>query len=170
MTILKTERLVLRPPEDRDLDGLFAIFSNPLAMEFWSCLPHTSKDETQLQLDHMKSVWDGDGTQFMIEYNGVVIGEAGIWKPPEIGYIFHPDYWRQGFATEALTAVIALAFHDGLERITADIDPRNVASIALLEKLGFREFDRKSRTFKLGDTWCDSVYYELLKPSSTLVE
>ena len=46
---------------------------------------------------------------FVIEFQGRVIGKAGFWRVPEVGYILHPDSWGQGFAAEALRAVIVRA-------------------------------------------------------------
>ena len=51
------------------------------------------------------------------------------------------------------------------DRLTADVDPRNAASLRVLGKLGFVETGRAERTFLLGDEWCDSVYLALPRPS-----
>ena len=53
----------------------------------------------------------------------------------EVGYIVNKHYQRQGYATEALSAVIARAFSDGVHRVFAECDPRNIPSWKLLEKL-----------------------------------
>ena len=98
---------------------------------------------------------------YVVEHQGRVIGKAGCWRLPEIGFIFHPSCWGQGFAYEALTAVIARLFASHpIPAIRADVDPRNAASLKLLGRLGFCETSRASRTWKIGDEWCDSVYLE----------
>jgi ribosomal-protein-alanine N-acetyltransferase len=73
-----------------------------------------------------------------------VIGSCGYFSvrrgtaTVEAGYELHPDYWRQGIMTEALGAIIDLGFAQmGLNRIDAMVMPENIASIKLLEKLGF---------------------------------
>lgn len=95
---------------------------------------------------------------------GRAIGKAGCYRLPEIGYILHPDYWGRGLATEAVSAAIRRIFarHD-LAALRADVDPRNAASIGLLIKLGFTVSGRASRTWQIGEEWCDSVYLELRK-------
>ena len=81
---------------------------------------------------------------------------------PEIGYILHPDAWGQGLATEALTAVIDHVFATrDVETLTADVDPGNLASIRLLERLGFGKTGEAKATFLIGDQWMDSLYYGL---------
>ena len=93
---------------------------------------------------------------------GKVIGKIGLWSMPEVGYILHPDYWRRGFASEALAAVIAHGFHTlGLPQITADVDPANTASRAMLRKFGFVETGFAKNTLKIGEAWFDSVYLAL---------
>jgi RimJ/RimL family protein N-acetyltransferase len=107
-----------------------------------------------------------EGEDFIVEHDGRLIGKAGLWRFPEIGFIFHPDHWGQGFAGEALGFVIARAFDaHGLPKVKADVDPRNQGSLKLLRRLGFRETGRKERTWLVGEEWCDSVYLEL-DPSS----
>jgi RimJ/RimL family protein N-acetyltransferase len=104
----------------------------------------------------------GEGEDFVVEHEGRVVGKAGLYRFPEIGYILHPDVWRRGFAREALGAVVRRAFdvHE-LPEILADVDPDNAASLAVLGRLGFRETGRKERTLLIGGRWCDSVYLQL---------
>lgn len=53
-----------------------------------------------------------------------------------------------------------------LERVKADVDPRNVGSLRVLEKLGFKEIGRAERTFETHLGWCDSVYLAVENPRS----
>jgi RimJ/RimL family protein N-acetyltransferase len=98
----------------------------------------------------------------MVEYEGRVIGKAGAWQSLELGYILHPDHWGKGLAREALTALIPHLFgaHDAAQ-ITAETDPRNAPSIALLTRFGFHETHRAERTLLWRDEWCDSVWFAL---------
>ena len=162
MTELKTERLILRRARDTDLDDLFAVFSDPRAMRYWSTLPHTDPAQTRGYLGWLQSVYDKRRTEFVVEHRNRVIGKAGIWDQSEIGYILHPDTWGQGIATEAVKAVCHHCIETlGMRIITADVDPRNAVSIHLLCKLGFVETERAERTLQVGDEWCDSIYYAL---------
>jgi len=85
---------------------------------------------------------------------------------PEIGYILHPDHWGHGYATEAMQTLIAhLWANTDWPALTADIDPQNLASLRVLQKLGFVETGRAARTFCLGGVWTDSLYLSLQRPS-----
>lgn len=99
---------------------------------------------------------------FVVELNGEVIGKAGFWRLPEVGYILHPDAWGRGLGQEAIGATIAHVFktHD-LDQLTADVDPRNEASLKILERLGFQQTGSAERTFRIGDAWVDSLYFSL---------
>ncbi|MXP10721.1 GNAT family N-acetyltransferase [Pseudoblastomonas halimionae] len=165
MAILTTERLTLRPASKNDLDGFHAILSDPRATSYWSTPPHASVDQTQAWLASMLEIPDGEGEDFVIEYEGRMIGKAGFFRFPEIGFILHPEAWGKGFAREALAAVLARGFEvHRIDAVEADVDPRNAASLNVLGKLGFVETGRESRTYRIGDEWCDSVYLKLSRP------
>lgn len=158
MDSLRTDRLILRPARTDDANELHAIFGQPEAMRYWSTLPHTSLQQTVAWLDSMIAIPAAEGEDFIVEYGGRVIGKAGFYRFPEIGFILSSDYWGKGLASEALAAVIARAFAvHKLPRIIADVDPRNAASLALLTKLGFVQTGYRERTFNLAGEWCDSV-------------
>lgn len=166
MTEILTPRLRLRRADVADLHGLHGLLSNPTAMRYWSTLPHDSLEQTRTWLDQMIASPPESSDDFIVEHRRRLIGKAGCWRLPEIGFIFHPDHWGQGFAFEALTAVIERVFAKfPIPAIRADVDPRNAASLRLLGRLGFREVDRVQRTWKIGDQWCDSVYLQLGRPS-----
>lgn len=162
MAELRTDRLLLRSARADDLDALHAIMRQPRAMAYWSTPPHGSLAETADFLEGMMTIPAGEGEDFAIEHEGRLIGKAGLYRFPDIGYLLDPACWGRGLMREALTAVIARAFavHD-LPRIQADVDPRNAASLGLLARLGFRETHRQARTWLVGEQWCDSVYLVL---------
>jgi RimJ/RimL family protein N-acetyltransferase len=60
-----------------------------------------------------------------------------------------------------MAAFVAYMQERGLPRLTADVDPRNQPSLRLLERFGFVVTGAASRTWLVGDEWCDSVYLEL---------
>ena len=106
-----------------------------------------------------------DSLDFAIERDGEVIGKAGAWRLPEVGYVLHPDHWGKGLAHEAMVAVIEHVFaaFDG-PQLTAEADPRNTASPWLSAKPGLAETGRAERTLPWRDEWCDSVYLALRRP------
>ena len=69
--------------------------------------------------------------------------------------------WGRGYAQEALSAFIERRRGLGSSELTADVDPRNAASLRLLERCGFAETGRAERTYEIGGKWCDSVYLRL---------
>jgi RimJ/RimL family protein N-acetyltransferase len=166
LTVIVTERLVLRRPRADDLDAMFAIMSNPGAMKYWSTLPHASVDVTRPWLDRMIAANAAGGEDFLIEFEGRVIGNVGAGRLPDFGFIIASDFWGRGFATEASRAFIDYAFtQTAASELKAGVDPRNAASRSVLAKLGFIETHRVERDFQLGDEWCDSIYLALHRPS-----
>ncbi len=166
MERIVTERLVLRRAREDDLEAMHAVLSHPVAMRYWSSLPHRELAETREWLGNMIAADPAESDDYVVEYAGRVIGKTGCYRLPDIGYILHPDMWGRGLATEALTAVISRVFErHPLPAISADIDPRNTASIRLLSRLGFAETGQARRTWHIGDEWCDSVYFALPRPA-----
>ncbi|HEY8594400.1 MAG TPA: GNAT family N-acetyltransferase [Devosiaceae bacterium] len=162
---IKTKRLLLRRARWDDLDDIHAVMSSPDAMRYWSRLPHVNLEVTRAWFPGALLNFDDPGMdERVVELQGRVVGYMGIWKMPEFGFILHPDAWGTGYATEAAQAMIPELFRaHPIDRITADVDPRNIASLRMLHKLGFVETGRAKRTFLLGDEWCDSVYLGLYR-------
>ncbi len=159
--ILITPNLVLRRARMGDLEDLHACFSQPAAMRYWSRPEHETIEETREFLASMVKA-PADSDDFVVEHQGRVIGKAGAWHLPEIGFLLHPQFWHRGFAREALDAIIPHLFATHpIEALTAEADPRNAASISLLQRLGFAETHRAARTMQWRDEWCDSIYFAL---------
>ncbi len=104
------------------------------------------------------------GDEFIIEHGGAVIGKLGMWRPFEVGFILARAHWGRGFGIEALSAFIDYAFAGITDHLTAEIDPRNHASLALLQRAGFRETGRAERTWHIAGEWSDSLYLRLDRP------
>ncbi|MCB1446203.1 MAG: GNAT family N-acetyltransferase [Rhizobiaceae bacterium] len=159
--IVRTERLLMRRAEVRDLGAIHAILSHPEAMRYWSTPPHISLHQSREWLKAMMASPETLSDDFVVEFEGRVIGKAGFWRLPEIGYILHPDIWGRGLAFECLSALVERAFRRfDCDRLLADVDPRNTASLRLLEKLRFVETRREKATLLVGEEWCDSVFLE----------
>jgi RimJ/RimL family protein N-acetyltransferase len=91
------------------------------------------------------------------------IPQAGDSRQCEIGFTIAPQYQGHGYATEAVSLLLAYLFTvRGKHRITACCDPRNTASAALLERLGMRrEGHLRQSTWAKGE-WTDDLVYALL--------
>lgn len=158
--MIRTPRLILRRARPDDLADVHAMLSDPRAMRYWSRPEHETLDESRDWLAGMIAATGAD--DYVIEHRDRVIGKAGMWRRPEVGFLLHPDFHGQGLAREAMEAVISHIFatHD-LPELVAEADPRNAPSLALLARLGFTETGRASRTMQWRDEWCDSVYLSL---------
>lgn len=164
--IVRTERLLMRRAEVRDLGPMHAVLSNPEAMRYWSTPPHATLHQSREWIKAMMASPEDESDDFVVEHEGRVIGKAGFWRLPEIGYIFHPDSWGRGLGFECLSALIDRVFlRSSFNSLLADVDPRNAASLRLLAKLGFIETRRAQATILVGEQWCDSIYLELGRES-----
>jgi ribosomal-protein-alanine N-acetyltransferase len=165
VTEIRTSRLLLRRARPGDLTALHSILSDAEAMRYWSTLPHSDISQSRAWLEDMIAAPAGESDDFIIERDGEVIGKAGCWRLPEIGYILDRSAWGFGYATEALRAATAHVFaHHAIPEIVADVDPRNIASLALLAKIGFQEAGRAEHTMQVGGDWVDSIYLALKRP------
>lgn len=90
----------------------------------------------------------------------------GAFQSAYLGYYGMIQYAGQGLMSEALRQAIAFAFDDlGLHRLETNIQPGNVASIALVKRLGFRQEGFSERYLKIGGQWRDHERWALLSDS-----
>ncbi|WP_299922226.1 GNAT family N-acetyltransferase [uncultured Pelagimonas sp.] len=165
--MIKTGRLLLRAAVPEDLEPLHAVFSDPRAMRYWDRPPHQDMDQTQRFLDHFIASDLNNREEYILEVEGECVGKAGMWKRYEIGYILHPDLWGRGLVTEALSTIIPRVFErfPEADKVTAELDPRNLGSIKVLERQGFERVGFAEKNFLYGETeWCDTAYYSLTRP------
>lgn len=162
MTTLRTARLTLRKPRLEDAAALHLAMREPAAMRYWAHPEHETLERTRAYVEKMIAAETTGGDEFVIDYQGEVIGKAGMWRAHEVGFLLHPAHWGKGLAHEAMTALIAHLFatHD-TDHLTAEVDPRNMGSLRLLARMGFWETHRAENTLQWRDEWCDSVYLRL---------
>jgi aminoglycoside 6'-N-acetyltransferase len=175
---ITTERLVLRYVTTDDLDAL-RYYSDPEVCRY---LPFPPADEEALvkrvatMAGRLAPSVPDDVLALAAEHDGVVVGDvmlrmrtrADEQSAPavaEVGWAFAPAFAGRGFATEAASAMITLAFeHYPLHRIFANLDPRNARSAALCARLGMRLEAHLRRDFPdPSGTWSDSAIYGLLR-------
>ena len=165
--VIETSRLRLRAARQEDLMPLHQIFSDPDTMRYWDRPAYTEIAKTQDFLDHFLSKDMSNREEYILEFQGVCVGKAGMWKRYEIGYILRRDLWGQGLVCEALEAIIPRVFARFPETdvLTAELDPRNAGSSRVLEKLGFVQTGFEEKNFLYGETeLCDTAYYTLIRP------
>ena len=158
---IRTERLVMRRFTMDDTPAMHRIMTNPVAMRFWSTLPHESLQQTHDWVRSEVEAPPEESDDFVVTLNGALIGKLGCWRLPEIGFLFDPATWGNGYANEAMTAFVARRRALGSRELVADVDPGNAASLSLLKKAGFEETGRAERTWEIGGEWHDSVYLRL---------
>jgi RimJ/RimL family protein N-acetyltransferase len=151
MRTLETARLVMRPWTPDDLDVYAEIFSIDEVMRFSNTRRGLTREESAEFLaraighveEHGFGLWAVTPKDV-----GRIVGYTGLqypkWFPDllpavELGYRFHPGYWKRGYATEAGAAALDFGFDVlGLEEIIAIYEPVNVASGKVMERLGMR--------------------------------
>ncbi len=140
---LRTPRLEIRPMHAGDAAGLAAMAVPEVARGTASVVPGWSRDEAAEWIAARQ--WRGyPGFFLAVERDGGLVGAVGFGGvPPEVGYMFRPDHWGQGLATEALAACLPEFFaRFPVSNIRATVFADNPASIAVAVKLGFREIGR----------------------------
>jgi ribosomal-protein-alanine N-acetyltransferase len=169
---LEADRLRLRWLTPGDIDALFAVFSDPQVMRYWSTTPMTAPAAAEaLVLEIHRHFANKDLFQWGIarREDDVVIGTCTLahvsqaHRRAEIGFALASAHWGHGFANEALVRLLEFSFGElALHRIEADVDPRNARSIATLERLGFRREGHLRERWHVGDEICDGLFYGLL--------
>ena len=92
----------------------------------------------------------------------LILGKVNF-KIAEVWYKILPQYWRQGFTTEALTQLLYFGFTDlCLHRIEAGCAVENIASIKVLEKVGMTREGRKRKVLPIRGNWVDNYLYAIL--------
>ncbi|MDP8919428.1 MAG: GNAT family N-acetyltransferase [Pseudomonadota bacterium] len=161
-----TARLVLRPARLSDLSDLNVVMSDDETMRYWSQEAHSDLAETEAFLARMMAR-NHLGQDFVMELDGRAVGKAGAYALPEVGFILRRDLWGQGLAREAMMCLIPHIFATtDVPALTADVDPRNLGSLRVLDRLGFRETGRAERTFFLYGEWANSIYLALSRPKA----
>ena len=151
---LITERLLLRPFAPADGPIMHDIYADPAVMRYVGHGPHRTMSETTAALRAYGDMLARRGFSFLAVEElatGRVIGDAGLHPlggtGPEIelGYTLARDVWGKGYATElGLALVLHARTVLGVPEVVAQVEPGNVASRHVLEKLGMRE--REMRT------------------------
>lgn len=171
--ILETERLRLREIVHRDAQEIFNCFSNNDVTRYYGQDPLTKVEQAEQFVEFFaKNYKEKRGIRWGIELieTEELIGTIGFnaWSPKhkraEIGYELQPQYWRKGYATEAVKKVITYGFDNlGLTRIGAVVFLENAASNELLIKLGFEKEGILRNNMYQNGVVHDTYVYSLVK-------
>ena len=143
-----TERLVLRKLVPADADDMYEYAQNPIVTRFLLWEPHVTKKFTQSYLKFIQTQYSActfcDWAVTLAD-SGKMIGTCGFTSfdlendGAELGYVISPDYWGNGYATEALSRVLSFGFSVlGLNRMYVRILSGNEASERVARKCGMR--------------------------------
>ena len=138
---LRTERLVLNATTLEDVPVIQHAFGRPeVARMMATVKPNWTYDEARSWL-LLRLVPNERGFSRAVRlHDGRLIGSIGVGgNPYNLGYMFDPDHWGRGYASEALQAFLPAAFahFPEIDQIGADIYDDNPASARILQKLGF---------------------------------
>lgn len=170
---ITAERIALRWLDERDVPALFAIFSDPDVMRYWSSPPLEKIDEAGKLLSHIQECFRRRELfqwGVALREDNQVIGTCTLFHPDlenrraELGYALAREHWGNGYMQEALGALLDYSFNElNLHRLEADVDPQNASSIRTLEKLGFRREGYLRERWLVGGAIQDSLFYGLLR-------
>jgi RimJ/RimL family protein N-acetyltransferase len=171
---IRTDRLVLRPFAEGDLDALYAYQRLPEVARYlmW---PPRDRDQVvealRYRIEHPTLEKEGDVLVLAVEHaeTGALVGDVNLswmseWnKTGEFGFVFDPRHHGKGYAREAATEMLRLGFEQlGLHRIIGRADARNDASAGLMTRLGLRmEAHFVKNEFVKGE-WTDEVVFAML--------
>ena len=169
-----TSRLLIREVTPADLPDVHRLHSLPQTDEFNTLgIPQTVAVTEAVMAGWMQARAAGTAYTFCIDlldespqFIGLIA--LGLGEPKystaEVWYKLLPDYWGQGYASEALRAVLAFGFGQlKLHRMEAGCAVENGASARVLEKAGMRREGRKRKKLPIRGQWVDNYFYAMLE-------
>ena len=168
-TVLRTERLLLRPLGPGDLEAVAAYATDPENARLMVFFPHEDAAETAAFLSSAAAEWQKKSPAFLefaILEEGALIGNIGLYFPEEgcgeFSWLLRRDRWGRGYAPEAARALLDFGRERlGLTRFLAQCDAANAASIRVAEGLGLRLTGRGTRHNRLSPEERPELIYEL---------
>ena len=168
--MITSPRLLLRPIQPSDAPALFAYRSDAETNQYQGWVPSELSD-AEAFIARNPTAFNQPDTWFQlaIELQGTntMIGDIGIHfiddEQCELGVTLSKKHHGKGYANEAMQATITHLFGVlNKHRITGSVDPRNAASMNLLEALGFRKEAHFKQSLFFKGEWVDDVVYGLL--------
>ena len=171
---LETDRLLLRPYRETDVDRVLELRSDPEAVR-WVPLKLSTREEAvqllerRVRMIRLREDDDALALAAVRRSSGELVGEMTLWlrsaehRQGELGYVFDPAFHGNGYATEASERLLALAFDElGLHRVFARAYGANRASLAVMRRLGMSQEAWLRETELLEGRWEDDVTFAIL--------
>lgn len=171
---IHTERLLLRPFEDGDLQAMYAMQSNEdvVRLLYYEV---RSLDEVRASLARkiaaleIAGEGDGVGVAVVLRDTGELVADLSLWciseghSQGELGFVVHPAHQRKGYATEASRPMLDFAFETvGLHRVIGRTEARNMASERVFQKLGMRREGLLIENEWVKGEWQSELVYAVL--------
>jgi RimJ/RimL family protein N-acetyltransferase len=171
---ITTARLSLRPLADADVDEALTYRGRADVCRYLPFEPMTREVlRARLADDLSRRTITAEGQSLTlgvrVQETGRLVGDIVLFfrsrehAGGEIGYVFHPDAGGHGYAFEACSALLGLAFDQlGLHRVVARLDSRNDASARLAARLGMRPEAHFVRNELFKGEWVDERVFAML--------
>lgn len=171
---LTTARLRLRHFQQSDRDAFVAMRRDPEVARYqsWSSLDHAAAQSFINDMSRAEPGFPGEWFQFAIadRMTDQFIGDCALHvkaddpRQAEIGFSLTRQAQGQGFATEAISALLDYLFQErAIERVMAICDVRNHGSYRLLERLGMRQEGHTRHSYWNKGEWTDEYQYAILR-------
>ncbi|MFL6124935.1 GNAT family N-acetyltransferase [Actinophytocola sp.] len=171
---IKTDRLLLRPFTEADLDAVHAYQQLPEVARYLMWPPRDreqTKASLRYRIEHPTLEKEGDVLVLAVEHQetGALLGDVNLawlsqWdRTGEFGFVFDPRHHGKGYARESATEVLRLGFEQlNLHRIIGRADARNDASTGLMTRLGLRKEAHFVKNEFVKGEWTDEVVFAML--------
>jgi putative acetyltransferase len=168
MKTIESDRLILRAWTPDDAEDMYDYAKSPLVGPAASWKPHESIEETKAYL--AQTIQDDDTWAIELKDEHKVIGSIGLHETAvdsvrELGYVLNPDFWGNGYMTEAVKAALRFAFED-LQLIAVRVcrSVNNARSRNVIQRCGFRYDGTLRRDRQCYDgTVRDTCYYSMTR-------
>jgi ribosomal-protein-alanine N-acetyltransferase len=173
--MLKTDRLNIRELTFADIVNVHELLSLPETDEFNTLgIPETIQTTEKIlkewlipQKQHSRNSYvfniDKNDDNSFVGLIALNLGKAN-YQTAEVWFKVHKDFWRKGYATEALTKLLDFGFNNlKLHRIEAGCAVENIASSKVLEKVGMIREGMKRRKLPIRGQWKDNYFYGILE-------
>jgi RimJ/RimL family protein N-acetyltransferase len=172
--LIKTSRLLLRHLQLEDTEAVLSYRMDPEVARYQSWEPQSIEEVSAFIRTQQAVKINTPGTWFQLAItrvdNGQVIGDLGLHFPEgderqsEIGFTLAPAYQGQGYASEAVRAVLTYLFETlKKHRVFASADPRNLSSIKLMQRVGMRQEGHLVESLWFKGAWADDVLFAILE-------
>jgi len=171
--MIETERVLLRPIESKDNEQVFSYRSDTETNKYQGFVPKELEEVNSFIAKNPAEINQPESWfQFVIieKKSKTIIGDIGIHFigadgfQSELGCTLSEQYQGRGFATEAMKIIIDYLFKSlNKHRITCSVDPKNIGSIKLLERLDFRKEAHFIKSLLIDGEWTDDILFAMLK-------